>query len=121
MSQHVPPDLSAMLRHVEAHIAQTYGRWVPDDLRAMVASIRGVFSDPDYEVLVRLRANPVASSLESGSLASLVARLHAHGGISHAIFCAKFSHSDDSTESPTAFPCDCGLEEIFRHITVSHD
>ena len=53
-----------------------------------------------------------------GALVRLVGRLHANGGISHAVMCAKFCHSEDATEVPTAFPCDCGLEEIFRHITV---
>lgn len=50
-----PPDLSFMLSKVEEHVAQTYGAWEPDRLRAMVASIRGVFDDPDYRVQVTHR------------------------------------------------------------------
>lgn len=53
-----PPNLSEMLAHVEAHVAKTYGQWEPDRLRAMVASMRGVFNDPDYAVAVMRRATP---------------------------------------------------------------
>ena len=52
-------------------------------------------------------------------LVRLVSRLHAYGGMSHTPFCAKFSFSRDATDGTlTAFPCDCGIEAIFEHITV---
>lgn len=58
-------------------------------------------------------------------LVRLISRLHAYGGLSHTLFCAKFAASQDNPsgawDAETAFPCDCGLEAIFEHMRIKED
>jgi hypothetical protein len=56
-------------------------------------------------------------------LVRLISRVHAYGGLSHTPFCAKFAASQDAPQgahdAQTAFPCDCGVDEIFSHMMTA--